>query len=159
MTQQAEPWEDPQVLQSLLDRWLQCLHEQGPMTDDEIARFCVRPIELSALLPDADRSALSMDTAEAFADFLADEGSFSPFAKSFHDWRKFLSIIRWSFKWTQLSPRLRILAQRRRVSLLTHAQHQQWIQRPANESRWHITPAGINSLNDDVSSSESSSAQ
>ncbi|MCC7408835.1 MAG: hypothetical protein IT442_12235 [Phycisphaeraceae bacterium] len=145
---QPEVWDSPEVLEQETYRLLRSLRDEGPMADDHVDRFCLRVSELASMLRDQDRTALSMNTAEALSQFLADEGASKPLADSIKDWRKQTSITRWSFKWGGLPPSLHSLAMRRRAVLLQHTQQLGWIQRAAPEQPWHVTPAGLAAVNE-----------
>lgn len=135
-----------------LVEWLTALRDHGPMSDDHIARFCVRRDELAALMRDIDKLALSIETAEALTEFLDDKaGGVHALATAIRDWRKHTSIVRWSFKWEKLPPAVRAKAQRRQAVLVSHAQQNHWIVRDPADDRWRITDDGrhaIHSLED-----------
>lgn len=140
-----EPWDDPQALRLLLRELLVSLRDQGPMGDDQAARLCVSREELTALMRDIDKLALSLATADGLGEFLDESGGVDMLAAAIRDWRKHASIVRWSFKWEKLAPAVRQRVQRRQAAVLEHAQRQGWITRgggETGEALWTITDAG-----------------
>ncbi len=140
-----EPWDDPQTLRSLLLELLVSLRDQGPMGDDQAARLCVNREELTALMRDIDKLALSLATADGLGEFLDESGGVGLLAGAIRDWRKHASIVRWSFKWEKLAPAVRQRVQRRQAAVLEHARRQGWITRGGDKTGqrlWTITEAG-----------------
>lgn len=138
-----EPWADRETLRASLQALLISLRDEGAMSDDQIARFCVRHDELAGLMRDIDKLALSLETAEALTEFLDDapDRGVQPLATAIKDWRKHMSIVRWSFKWEKLPPAIHRKAQRRRSVLVSNAQQNRWITRDKADM-WQVTDVG-----------------
>ncbi len=141
-------WYDTKQRDAMLVDVLGALLRLGPLGDDYIARFCLTPQDLFALMPEDIKSANAKAMTEALINYLEGPMSINSFAKSLAAWRESARMARGSLEWSKLPPVTQRLAKCYASEITAYALEQGWVIESDNPNArgWRLTEQGMVAL-------------
>jgi hypothetical protein len=138
-------WHDPRQRDAMLIDVLSALLRHGPMNDDHIARFCLTPHDLLALIPEDIKNQNAKAMADALINYLDGPMSINSFSESLATWRETANTARELLDWSKLPPVTHRLALCYTCELTTYAKQQNWITPSENPDApgWRVTEDGM----------------
>jgi len=138
-------WYDIRQRDAMLVDVLSALLRKGPMDDDHIARFCLTPQDLLALIPDDIKSANAKAMADALINYLEGPMSINSFSETLATWRETARTTREHLDWSKLPPVTHRLALCYTSEITAYAKAQGWIVASENPTApgWRVTEEGM----------------
>lgn len=140
-----EFWYDTRQRDAMLVDMLGALLRNGPMDDDHLARFCLTPSDLLALIPEDIKAQNAKAMTEALINYLDGPMSINSFAQSLAAWRESARMARGSLDWSKLPPVTQRLALCYTSELTGYAKQQGWLVPSENPDApgWRLTEDGM----------------
>ena len=141
-------WHDTRQRDAMLVDVMGALLRHGPMDDEQIAKFCLTPMDLLGLIPDDVKSRNAKAMIEALIHYLDGPMSINSFAESLAAWRESAREARGSLDWSKLPPVTHRLALCYASELTGHALQQGWLTASDRHDApgWQLTEEGMAAL-------------
>jgi hypothetical protein len=137
MSGTLEPWDNAYQLDGETERLLRRLLV-GPLTDDQIVRFCLKEVDL--LLNPEEKEKIKSKMIDGASELLC--ADLQPFSEAIAGWEHKSEQFQNELNWSDVPPHLRKLSRRRAEHILQYGTENGWIEPADNKSEWRITEKG-----------------
>jgi hypothetical protein len=137
MPDECEPWNNSYELDGETERLLRRLLT-GPLTDEQVARFCLKEVHL--LLSPEEKAEIESKMIGGASRLLGFDSQ--PFSNAVTDWQQRREELQQQMNWSDVPVHLQELSNRRAAYILKYGTENGWIERVSDKGEWGITEQG-----------------
>jgi hypothetical protein len=137
MSDESEPWNNSYELDGETERLLRRLLT-GPLTDEQVVRFCLKEVHL--LLNPEEKARIESKMIGGASSLLGFDPQ--PFSNAVADWEQRREQVQQEVNWSDVPAHLQELSSRRAAYILKYATENGWVERGGDKGEWEITEQG-----------------
>jgi hypothetical protein len=137
MSDESEPWNNSYELDGETERLLRRLLT-GPLTDEQVVRFCLKEVHL--ILNPEEKARIESKMIGGASRLLGFDPQ--PFSNAVADWEQRREQFQQEVNWSDVPAHLQELSSRRAAYILKYATESGWVERGGEKGEWGITEQG-----------------